>query len=60
MSRLLNLYEAAGSMARNADDRCVIGSIKSNLGHLEPASGLIGLIKTALCLQHRQIPASLH
>jgi acyl transferase domain-containing protein/acyl carrier protein len=46
--------------ARNANDRCVIGSIKSNLGHLEPASGLIGLIKTALCLQHRQIPASLN
>ena len=38
----------------------MIGSIKSNLGHLEPASGLVGLIKTALCLQHRQIPASLH
>jgi acyl transferase domain-containing protein/short-subunit dehydrogenase/acyl carrier protein len=46
--------------ARPSGDRCVIGSIKSNLGHLEPASGLVGLIKGALCLQHRQIPASLH
>ena len=46
--------------ARNREDRCVIGSIKSNVGHLEAASGITGLIKTALCLQHRQIPASLH
>jgi acyl transferase domain-containing protein/NADPH:quinone reductase-like Zn-dependent oxidoreductase/acyl carrier protein len=46
--------------ARKPDDCCVIGSIKSNVGHLEAASGIVGLIKTALCLQHRQIPASLH
>jgi acyl transferase domain-containing protein len=46
--------------AQKPGDRCVIGSIKSNLGHLEAASGIVGLIKAALCLQHRQIPASLH
>jgi acyl transferase domain-containing protein len=34
--------------------------MKTNVGHLEAASGLAGLIKTALCLQHRQIPPSLH
>ncbi len=45
---------------RSPDDPCVIGSIKSNLGHLEAASGMAGLIKAALCLKHRQIPASLH
>ena len=46
--------------ARKPEDRCVIGSVKSNVGHLEAASGMAGLIKTALCLQHRQIPGNLH
>ena len=53
------LGEAYGK-ARPPEDRCVIGSIKSNLGHLEAAAGITGLIKTALCLQHRQIPKNLH
>ena len=39
---------------------CHIGSVKSNLGHLDAASGVAGLIKTVLALQHRQIPPSLH
>jgi len=38
---------------------CAIGSIKSNMGHLTAASGVAGLIKTALALYHKQIPASL-
>ena len=37
-----------------------IGSVKSNIGHLEPASGLAGLLKAMLSLQHRHLPASLH
>ncbi|MEM6685327.1 MAG: SDR family NAD(P)-dependent oxidoreductase [Bacteroidota bacterium] len=39
---------------------CAIGSIKSNLGHLDAAAGVAGVIKTSLALQNKQIPASLH
>lgn len=39
---------------------CGLGSVKTNLGHLEAAAGITGLLKTVLCLQHRQLPPSLH
>lgn len=39
---------------------CAIGSVKGSIGHLDAASGVAGLIKTVLMLQHRAIPPSLH
>ena len=44
---------------RNRDRPLPIGSAKTNLGHLEPAAGIAGLIKAALTLHHRAIPPSL-
>ena len=37
-----------------------VGSVKSNIGHLEAASGVCSVIKLVMALQHRQLPASLH
>lgn len=39
---------------------CAIGSVKSNVGHLETAAGITGFIKTVLALHHRQLPPSIN
>ncbi|MDC0708568.1 SDR family NAD(P)-dependent oxidoreductase [Stigmatella sp. ncwal1] len=45
---------------RGSDRRCVVGSVKTNIGHLEAAAGIAGLIKVVLALGKETLPAHLH
>ena len=47
------------AQARPTDQPLLIGSVKSNMGHLEAASGIAGLVKALHCIQYRIVPATI-
>src|SRR6185436_4001023 len=58
---LVRAFEGAAAQAgRQGVQSCAIGSVKSNIGHLESAAGIAAVTKVLLQLKHRQLVPSLH
>ena len=56
----IEIHAIAAALGEGRATPLVVGSVKTNLGHLEAAAGVTGLLKVALALQHGEIPPHLH
>src|SRR5829696_4693323 len=56
----IEIHAIAAALGEGRARPLVVGSVKTNLGHLEAAAGVTGLLKVALALQHGEIPPHLH
>ena len=60
ISALSQAFRAADPERTRGNQYCRVGSVKSNIGHLDTAAGVVGLMKAALALKQAEIPASLN
>ena len=56
----INAINAVYGNNRSKDDPLFVGSVKTNMGHLEGAAGIVAFLKTSLAIQHGEIPPHLH
>lgn len=52
--------ETIFSSCRLKENSCAVGAVKANIGHTDTASGVAGIIKTALAVKHKMLPPSIH
>ena len=53
-------FDALAETYGRGEGQCALGAVKTNMGHLEAAAGIAGLIKAVLAVQHAEIPPNLH
>ncbi|MCU7881023.1 MAG: AMP-binding protein [Candidatus Thiodiazotropha sp. (ex Lucinoma aequizonata)] len=56
----IELKALQATLGNQSDETCYLGSVKTNIGHLEAAAGIAGLIKSCLVLKHQVVPKHLH
>ncbi len=56
----LEIQAIAEAVSLKRKNPLITGSIKSNIGHLEPASGLAGVLKSLMIFEHKKVPANIH